>query len=246
MLQNLTPTVRNLILINVALFVLSGSLIPKEFLTLHYFESPDFNFYQLFTYLFVHANFMHLLGNMFGLYMFGSLLERVWGAKRFLFFYFFCGIGAGLLYMGIQHFIDFADLRRATELVLADPSSANLLDYWQHYGTISPTNGLLNIELVKQNYLEVVSTGVLGGASGSVFGILMAYGYLFPNSEMFLFPIPIPIKAKYFVSGYGLYELYAGMQQNPGDNVAHFAHIGGMFFALILIFVWKNDRKNFF
>jgi membrane associated rhomboid family serine protease len=189
---------------------------------------------------------MHLLGNMFGLYMFGSLLERVWGAKRFLFFYFFCGIGAGLLYMGIQHFIDFADLRRATELVLADPTSANLLDYWQHYGTISPTNGLLNTELVKQNYLEVVSTGVLGGASGSVFGILMAYGYLFPNSEMFLFPIPIPIKAKYFVSGYGLYELYAGMQQNPGDNVAHFAHIGGMFFALILIFVWKNDRKNFF
>ncbi|MHA8065141.1 rhomboid family intramembrane serine protease [Aquirufa sp. ROCK2-A2] len=246
MLQNLTPTVRNLILINVAIFVLSGLIIPQEYLTLHYYESPDFQFYQLVTYLFVHANFMHLLGNMFGLFMFGSLLERIWGAQRFLFFYFFCGIGAGLLYMGIQYYIDYADIRRATDLVLSDPNSATLLDYWQHYGAINAPNGLVNIDLIKQNYLQIVSTGVLGGASGSVFGILMAFGYLFPNSEMFLFPIPIPIKAKYFVSGYGLYELYAGMQQNPGDNVAHFAHLGGMFFAIILIFAWKTNRNNFY
>ncbi|MFM6949292.1 MAG: rhomboid family intramembrane serine protease [Aquirufa sp.] len=246
MLQNLTPSVRNLILINVAVFVLSGLFIPQEYLTLHYYESPDFRIYQLVTYLFVHANFMHLLGNMFGLFMFGSLLERVWGAQRFIFFYFFCGIGAGLLYMGIQHFIDYAELRRATELVLLDPTSANLVDYWQHYGTITAPQGLLNIDLVKQNYTQIISTSVLGGASGAVFGILMAFGYLFPNSEMFLFPIPIPIKAKYFVSGYGLYEFYAGMQQNAGDNVAHFAHIGGMFFAIILIFIWKTKRNNFY
>jgi membrane associated rhomboid family serine protease len=195
--------------------------------------------------MFVHANFMHLLSNMFGLFMFGSLLERVWGAQRFLFFYFFCGIGAGLLYMGIQHFIDFSDFRSATELVLANPSSYNLTDYVQHFSVINPIEPI-NSDWVRANYAEFINRSEVGGASGAIFGILMAFGYLFPNSEMFLFPFPIPIKAKYFVSFYGLYELYQGIQQNEGDNVAHFAHIGGMIFAVILLKYWGTKRNTFF
>jgi membrane associated rhomboid family serine protease len=226
---------------------LAKSFLPDEYLSLHYFGAKDFYPFQLVTYMFVHGSFFHLLGNMFGLYMFGSLLERIWGAQRFLFFYFFCGIGAGVLYVGIQHFVDFADIRRATELVLSNPSSFNLMDYAQHYAVIgSPQGVALNIEWVHANYDEFINRSILGGASGSIFGILMAFGYLFPNSEMFLFPLPIPIKAKYFVSFYGLYELYQGIQQYEGDNVAHFAHIGGMIFAVILLKFWGTKRNNFY
>jgi membrane associated rhomboid family serine protease len=246
MFRDLTPNVRLLILINVGMF-LAKSFLPDEYLSLHYFGAKDFYPFQLVTYMFVHGSFFHLLGNMFGLYMFGSLLERIWGAQRFLFFYFFCGIGAGLLYVGIQHFVDFADVRRATEVVLSNPSSFNLMDYAQHYAVIGSPQGIaLNIEWVHANYAEFINRSILGGASGSIFGILMAFGYLFPNSEMFLFPLPIPIKAKYFVSFYGLYELYQGIQQYEGDNVAHFAHIGGMIFAVILLKFWGTKRNNFY
>jgi hypothetical protein len=121
---------------------LGKSFLPDEYLSLHYFGAKDFYIFQVVTYMFVHGSFMHLLGNMFGLYMFGSLLERIWGAQRFLFFYFFCGIGAGLLYVGIQHFVDFAEIRRATELVLSNPSSFNLMDYAQHYAVIGSPQGV--------------------------------------------------------------------------------------------------------
>ncbi len=245
MFRNLTPTVRNLILVNVAIFLGSG-IFPQEYLSLHYFQAKDFHVFQFITYMFVHGSFLHLLSNMFGLYMFGSLLERIWGAQRFLFFYFFCGIGAGLLYMGIQHFIDLADIRRATELVLSNPNSFNMMDYMQHYSAISPPVDGGNIEWVRANYQEYISRNIVAGASGSIFGIIMAFGYLFPNSELFIFPFPIPIKAKYLVSFYGLYEMYQGIQQQTGDNVAHFAHIGGMIFAVILLKIWGTKRNNFY
>ena len=245
MFRNLTPTVRNLILVNVAIFIGSG-IFPQEYLSLHYFQAKDFHVFQFITYMFVHGSFLHLLSNMFGLYMFGSLLERIWGAQRFLFFYFFCGVGAGLLYMGIQHFIDLADIRRATELVLSNPNSFNMMDYMQHYSAISPPADGGNIEWVRANYQEYIGRNIVEGASGSIFGIIMAFGYLFPNSELFIFPFPIPIKAKYLVSFYGLYEMYQGIQQQTGDNVAHFAHIGGMIFAVILLKIWSTKRNNFY
>ncbi|MEY4382633.1 MAG: hypothetical protein RI995_175 [Bacteroidota bacterium] len=247
MLQQLTPTVKKLLGINILVYILTMTgLLPQEALALHYFESSNFHFYQVITYLFIHSSLMHLISNMFGLYMFGSLLERIWGNKRFTFFYFFCGIGAGLLYMGIQYYVDFADLRRATRIALSDPNTINLTDYWLKYGKISAPGGLVNITLIQQNYQEIVSSSILGGASGAIFGIIMAFGYLFPNSEMFLFPFPIPIKAKWFVTFYGLYEMYAGIENNTGDNVAHFAHIGGMLFAVILLKFWGTKRNNFY
>ncbi len=247
MLQQLTPTVKKLLAINVLVFILTMTgILPHELLALHYFESKDFHFFQVVTYLFIHSSLLHLISNMFGLFMFGSLLERIWGKNRFTFFYFFCGIGAGLLYMGIQYFVDFDDLRRATRIVLSDPNANNLMDYWLKYGRISAPGGIINVPLVQLNYQEIVSTSILGGASGAIFGIIMAFGYLFPNSEMYLFPFPIPIKAKWFVTFYGLYEMYAGIENNAGDNVAHFAHIGGMLFAVILLKFWGTKRNNFY
>jgi membrane associated rhomboid family serine protease len=247
MFQQLTPTVKKLLGINILVFILNVvGILPQEPLALHYFESKNFHFYQIVTYLFIHSSLMHLISNMFGLFMFGSLLERLWGKERFTFFYFFCGIGAGLLYMGIQYYIDFDDLRRATQLTLSDPNTINLSEYWNRWGRIPLENGLITPVSVTQNYQEIVSSSILGGASGAIFGIIMAFGYLFPNSEMYLFPFPIPIKAKWFVTLYGMYEMYSGIERSSGDNVAHFAHVGGMLFAIILLKIWKTRRNNFY
>jgi membrane associated rhomboid family serine protease len=121
-----------------------------------------------------------------------------------------------------------------------------MMDYAQHYSVISPPAEGGNIEWVRANYQEYISRQIVAGASGSIFGIIMAFGYLFPNSELFIFPLPIPLKAKYLVSFYGLYEMYQGIQQQTGDNVAHFAHIGGMIFAVILLKIWGTKRTNFY
>jgi len=245
MLRNLTPTVRNLIFINVAMF-LGSSFIPDEMFALYFFQSSNFYYFQIISYMFVHANFMHLLMNMFGLYMFGSILEKIWGGQRFLFFYLFCGVGAGLLHEAIQYFHDYASIRKALELALANPNSDFMIDYFNRFGGSNATNGGMNATAAMENYSEYTTQNPVVGASGGVFGILMAYGYLFPNSEMFVFPLPIPIKAKYLVMGFAFYELYAGKAAAAGDNVAHFAHLGGMLFAVILLLIWRQKRDSFY
>ncbi len=246
MLSNLTPTVRNLIFINVAMF-LGSSFIPDELFALYFFQSSNFHFFQIISYLFVHANFMHLLMNMFGLYMFGSILERIWGGQRFLFFYLFCGVGAGLLHEAIQYFHDYASIRKALELALSNPNSDFLMDYFSRFTDGNILNGgKVDTATALAHYQEYTTQNPVVGASGSVFGILMAYGYLFPNSEMFVFPIPIPVKAKYLVMGFAFYELYAGKAAAQGDNVAHFAHLGGMLFAVILLLIWRQKRDSFY
>ena len=199
MFQNLTPMVKNLLLINVALYVVTdflGMRIIKDELMLHSFHSPYFQPYQLFTHMFLHGGFSHLLFNMLGLFFLGPLLERVWGANRFLLFYMVCGVGAAVLYSSISYF-----------------------------------QGALNPML---------------GASGAIYGLLMAIGMMFPNTEfMLLFP-PIPLKAKYLALGLGLIALFSGLNNAAGDNVAHFAHLGGMLFAFILLKFWQNKRGNFY
>jgi membrane associated rhomboid family serine protease len=189
---------------------------------------------------------MHLLMNMFGLYMFGSILEKIWGGQRFLFFYLFCGVGAGLLHEAIQYFHDYASIRKALELALANPNSDFMIDYFNRFGGSNAMNGGMNATAAMENYSEYTTQNPVVGASGGVFGILMAYGYLFPNSEMFVFPLPIPIKAKYLVMGFAFYELYAGKAAAAGDNVAHFAHLGGMLFAVILLLIWRQKRDSFY
>ncbi len=199
MFRSLTPMVKNILLINIAMYVVTdflGMQLIKYELMLHSFHSPEFQPYQLFTHMFLHGGFSHLFLNMLGLYFLGPLLEGVWGSSRFLVFYMVCGIGAAVLFASISYF-----------------------------------QGVLNPML---------------GASGAVYGLLMAIGMLFPNTEfMLLFP-PIPIKAKYMALGLGLIALFSGLNSAAGDNVAHFAHLGGMLFAFILLKIWKSKRGSFY
>lgn len=217
------PTItKNLIIINV-LFFFGGIVAAKygldlnNYLGLHFFLADDFNLAQLFTYMFMHSGFDHIFFNMFAVWMFGRILERVWGPKRFLFYYILCGVGAGLIQELVQY------IHYVTELSAYD--SVNL------EGAIIPMKEYLN-------YMTTV------GASGAVYAILLAFGMLFPNDRIFIFPLPFPIKAKFFVMGYAAIELVLGISNNAGDNVAHFAHLGGMIFGFILIMYWKKKSNN--
>ena len=223
-MNNLPTVTKNLLIINILCFF--GVMVAKRYgvdaeglFSLHFFMASDFNAAQLITYMFMHANFQHIFFNMFALWMFGRVLEQVWGPKRFLTYYLVCGIGAGLVQELVQY-VQFATVLQGYDAVNTG------------FGTIA-----------MGEYLNLMRTV---GASGAVYGILLAFGMLFPNSEMFVFPLPMPIKAKYFVIGYFVLELVLGL--SAGDNVAHFAHLGGMLFGLALIIYWKkqNGRGNFY
>ena len=218
----MTPVTKNLIIINILLYF--GSVVAlrygidlSDYLGLHFFLASDFNPAQLFTYMFMHGSFSHIFFNMFAVFMFGRILEQIWGPKRFLFYYIVCGIGAGIIQEIVQYI-------------------SYLTDY-SHYTMIRVGTSLIPTEA----FLNLLTTV---GASGAVYAILLAFGMLLPNERLFIFPIPMPIKAKYFVIGYALIELYAGLANNPADNVAHFAHLGGMIFGFILIMYWKNKKSS--
>lgn len=217
------PTVtKNLIIINVLFFF--GTFVAQKYgieldayLGLHFFMASDFNPAQLITYMFMHAGFSHIFFNMFAVFMFGRVLEQVWGPRKFLFYYIACGIGAGLVQEGIQYIQYVTELSRYAEV----------------------NTGTAIIPMAE--YLNLMRTV---GASGSVYAILLAFGMLFPRERMFVFPLPFPIQARFFVIGYALIELYSGVANNPGDNVAHFAHLGGMIFGFILIIYWRKKNRN--
>ena len=218
--SSIPPVTKNLIIINL-LFWLAEIVLPRvgidlvKYLGLHYFAASDFNAVQLVTYMFMHdpGSFGHVFFNMFSVFMFGRTLEMVWGSKHFLIYYLTTGIGAGL----VQEVTWFFSLRDAIDATIVQAG-------WE------TTRTLLN------NVITI-------GASGAVFGILLAFGMLFPNAELFIMFIPIPVKAKYFVIFYGIVELFLGVGNFSGDNIAHFAHLGGMLFGFFLIRYWK--KKGF-
>ena len=221
-INNLPTVTKNLLIINVLCFF--GMLVAKRYgidvenlLGLHFFLASDFNLSQLISYMFMHANFQHIFFNMFAVWMFGRVLEQVWGPRRFLTYYLICGIGAGLIQELVQY-LEYA-------FTLSNYDSVNL--------------GIAGGIIPMEEYLNMMTTV---GASGAVYGILLAFGMLFPNSQMFIFPLPFPIKAKYFVIGYAVLELFLGL--GGGDGVAHFAHLGGMLFGLILIIYWRKKNGN--
>jgi len=230
---------KNLLIINGLVFLASMTFqnsfaynINSE-LGLYYMGSDSFKPIQFITYMFLHGNFSHLLYNMFAFWMFGSAVENVWGPKRFLVYYLATGIGAAL----IQQVITFLRIESLASEV--DPQmlqqviyqGREILDSGRNYiGALGDINLLYNIQTV--------------GASGSVFGILLAFGMLFPNSLIYIY-FAIPVKAKWLVMGYGAFELYNGLANNPGDNVAHFAHLGGMLFGFILIKYWRKTDNPF-
>ena len=238
--MNPLPTVtKNLLIINVLMFLATLAaerygIDLGEYLGLHFILSDRFNAAQLITYMFMHGGFLHLFFNMFAVWMFGRILEQIWGPKRFLFYYLVCGVGAGLIQeavTGIHYYTLQAGLSpEMVEAVLNKGSKA----LQQNMNFVNPVMGNLNLTLNSSTV----------GASGAVYGILLAFGMLFPNERMFIFPLPMPIKAKWFVIGYAVIELYAGLANNAADNVAHFAHLGGMIFGFFLILYWKKNNKG--
>jgi len=219
-MRNLTIVTKNLLIINVLAFiatwVVKGVGIDLQSMCgLHFFLANDFHVYQLVTYMFLHANFAHILFNMFALWMFGCVIESVWGPKKFLFYYISCGIGAGLM-QELAQFVSF-------------------------YVTISgqdPSVGLSDVFQVGQALSMQLNSWTTIGASGAVYAILLAFGMIFPNERIFIFPLPIPIKAKWFVTFYVCIELFSALG-SPGDGVAHMAHLGGMLFGFFMIRYWN-------
>ena len=196
--RNIPTVTKNLLLVNILAFLATIILEQQHFSLeywggLNYFMAPDFHIYQIVTYMFLHGSFAHLFFNMFALWMFGCVIERTWGAKRFIFYYIFCGIGAGLC----QELVQFI-----------------------HYGNVPVTS-------------------ITIGASGAVYAILLAFGMTFPEERIFIFPLPVPIKAKWFVCIYAAIELLSAMSSS-GDGVAHMAHLGGMLFGFLLIRYWQK------
>lgn len=235
--MNNTPTVtKNLIIINVLCFF--GAIVAEKYginlndvLGLHYFESEKFRLYQLFTYMFMHSGFEHIFFNMFAVWMFGRILETVWGPQRFLLYYVLCGMGAGLVQEVTQYF----------EFIPYMADMAQLSAYAPE--TIVPINGVTHTAGQWLAMYERVISVPTVGASGAVYAILMAFGMLFPNQEIFIFPLPMPIKAKWLIIGYFVIELGMGIMGN--DGVAHFAHLGGMIFGFLLIWYWRKRGNRY-
>ncbi len=236
---NTPPVVKNLILINAILFL--GTLAVRQafntdlnhVLGLYFMSSPLFNPYQIITHMFMHGSLGHIFFNMFALWMFGKVLEQVWGSKRFFIYYMITGLGAVFLHTLVL-FIELNPLMNyVIETYNIDNFTPEVID--RLYSMGDPRAKALAVGLLTPTI----------GASGAVFGVLLAFGMLFPNTQLMLLFPPIPIKAKYFVIGYGLIELYLGVMQ-PGSNVAHFAHLGGMLFGFVMIKLWKKDRTEFY
>ena len=221
----LPPVVKNLLIINILFFLATLALSRfgidlNKYLALYYPASKQFGIWQLVSYMFMHGGWMHILFNMFALWMFGNVLENVWGPKRFLNFYLISGIGAGLT----QILVAFIRLQ-AHHLSLT-PDEMNMV-YSEGYKILMSGRNYSDPSLSFYNIILNIPTI---GASGAIFGILLAFGMMFPNSLIYVY-FAIPIKAKYFVMIYGAIELFSGISNRAGDNVAHFAHLGGMVFG---------------
>lgn len=238
--NTLPPVVKNLIIINVimlfATFVLQIRGIDlTSILGLHYFQSSEFRPYQLVTHMFMHGGLAHLFFNMFALWMFGRVLESVWGPKRFFIYYFVTGLGAAALHT----FVNFMVFQ-----YLASSMPAESVQMVLSQGTeiFNQGKNFTDPDAAKLNLLLNIPTV---GASGAVFGLLLGFGMLFPNTQLMLLFPPIPIKAKYFVMGYGAIELFSGIT-NSGSNIAHFAHLGGMLFGFFMIRYWNKNTTHFY
>lgn len=231
----LPPVVKNLLFLNVGVFIV-GFIFQimyqydiSDALGLHYMGSKGFKPIQFISYMFLHANLEHIFFNMFALWMFGNVLENFWGPKRFFTFYMVTGIGAGVVQMIVAYI-------RIQSMQAQIPADVLDVVYTEGIDILRQNKNFIDPLYAEYNAIVNVSTV---GASGAVFGLLMAFGMLFPNSYIYLF-FAIPVKAKWFVLGYGALELFSGIRNSSGDNVAHFAHLGGMIFGYILIQYWRR------
>ena len=260
----LTPAAKNILIINGIIFILSDFVGLRSYIIesfgMRYFHSEDFQPYQILTYMWVHGGFGHLFSNMFSVLIFAPILEKVWGSKKFLIYYLATGIGAGILYSGINYYENYSfevkvksyeqnpSPESFRKLVLNNSSEYynQLYDFIDSYEQ-NPSNSNDNLSIAYANDLLKVKSDVpMVGASGAVFGILLAFAMLFPNMELMLLFLPIPVKAKYLVLVYGIYELWSEINRMPGDNVAHFAHLGGMLIGYLILKYWKRKYGTFY
>ena len=222
------PTItKNLLIINLIAFLATvvlelRGIDLKDIGGLHFFMASDFHLYQLVTYLFLHANFMHILSNMFGLWMFGCVIENVWGPKKFLFYYITCGIGAGLL-----------------------QEIAQLGSFYMTITAQDPSVSFGEIFAIGQQLSHQLNAWTTIGASGAVYAVILAFGMSFPNERLFIIPFPFPIKAKWFVLFYVAIEFFSALGSS-GDGVAHTAHLGGMLFGFLMIRYWNRHPSSGF
>jgi membrane associated rhomboid family serine protease len=186
-----------------------------DLFALHHYKSDVFRPYQLVTHMFMHGGLFHLLFNMLGLWMFGTVLERLWGPKRFLIFFLVCGLGAGLAQMG-NYIYDFRG-------------------YDQHRFPFDP-----------EFYQLLMRANATVGASGAIMGVLAAFGYLFPNTQLFIMPIPFPVKAKWAILGIIALDVFGGISKATNDNIAHFAHVGGALIGFLIVLYWNKTKKQTF
>lgn len=261
----LPPVVKNLLIINVLVFfaqmtarqVFNIDLV--DYLGMHYYGSSKFNPAQLVTYMFLHGGFSHIFFNMFALWMFGYTLENVWGPRRFLTYYLITGIGAALVHMVVM-WVEISSIQAHVTQVMMDPSpeafSAFLAKHFSWYqGQLAEFISSWSLNPTDPSYINQASNYLNDlvnirmdiptvGASGAVYGILLAFGMMFPNTLIYIYFL-FPIKAKWFVIVYGALELYFGFANRAGDNVAHFAHLGGMLFGFFLIRYWSRHVNRY-
>jgi len=265
MFGRLTPLVKNLLIVNVGLALIQGfmKIDLGDYFGLHFILADQFKPYQFVTYMFLHStqSMWHIFGNMFALFIFGPLLEQFLGQKKFLILYMVTGIGAGLFYTGVNY-AETISVKNAVEAYTSNPNSEDfnrllvehgdnlnpqIYEFVDAYARDAENQRLeaQSVSYANQLY-DLYGRYNMVGASGAIFGLLAAFALFFPNTELFLLFIPFPIKAKYLVSVYILYEVYAELQRAPGDNVAHLAHLGGALIAFFLVRYWKAGRNKFY
>lgn len=244
-MMNMTPVVKQLLIINV-IFFLGSQLVPVsyEYLAMFFPENPNFRIWQPITHMFMHGGIMHIAFNMFAMVSFGSALEHFWGGKKFLFFYISCGLGSALLHTAVNYY-SFQDTMNV--LIANGYQKADILKLlgegridtrWQDLVSVSQFNGFTN-----------AYAGTVVGASGAIYGLLTAFAFMFPNAELGIMFIPIPVKAKYFVPGILAVDLFLGFKGSSlfgsgGTGIAHFAHIGGAITGFLMMLYWKKNQFN--
>lgn len=262
-MMNITPVVKQLLIINIIFFIGSQMVpIAETYFALYYFENPMFKFWQPLTSMFMHANVMHIFFNMFALYSFGSMLERFWGSSKFIFFYISCGLGSALLHSAVNYIEIHTLLNSVSELKLSSSDITTLLNsdlrnVFDDDGKIMASSFQAILERVHctQDQFNIIANANMVsrtpalGASGAVYGLLVAFAFMFPSAELALMFIPIPIKAKYFVSGLLFIDLILGFKGSSifgagSTGVAHFAHIGGAITGFLMMWYWKKNQFN--
>ncbi|GAA3780342.1 rhomboid family intramembrane serine protease [Flavobacterium ginsengiterrae] len=244
-MMNMTPVVKQLLIINIIFFI-GSQLVPVsyEYLAMFFPENPNFRGWQPITHMFMHGGIMHIAFNMFALVSFGSALEHFWGGKKFLFFYISCGLGSALLHTAVNYYFFEDTISTLTANGFNKADIMNLLSQ----GKIDTRWQDLVGEVKFQGFTSAY-IGTVVGASGAIYGLLTAFAFMFPNAELALLFIPVPIKAKYFVPGLLLIDLFLGVKGTSlfgggGTGIAHFAHVGGAIAGFLMMLYWKKNQFN--